>query len=548
MAAWFSKLSGNSEEAAKPVETAQAPETAAEDGGEITVLELPSTPTGELTPEQGRHVAETVKSFVASSASKPQEESNEAWLLGRLRAELPEKSEEELTAARDEIVATIRAQDAAKKALEAAVSKGMSKESWFAREMEKGISAMSTQQQASHLQGLDETLKRANAELLDTITKKSGEISQATHLDGFIAEEMHAQSFNMNAAAKGSPYRAKVLKPDGSGYGKNSVDIEIIDSRTGKVVGRYQSKYGKDPAATEHLFEKGDYRGQKSLVPEDQSPDIKRRHTAVLEVPDGTKSDPLSRERARELQREAQSGNWKELNWNAYKTKDLLKGIGRNAATAGALGCAVGAGVEAVRQYMGDGPFDGEKVVCEGLKSGADFGFKSALAGGLKVSAEKGWLPLPKGVSGGVWGTIAFTVAETGKTLYKVGTGELSAREGLDRIEQTATAALVGYQASAAGAAWGAAGAAAALAAAGVVSAGVIAVGAAIGGFVVGTAACIAGSAVGTAIAKGTQKVHSFVREEIVKPILETAKEVVESAWEGVKSFGSAVYERLFAW
>lgn len=39
-------------------------------------------------------------------------------------------------------------------------------------------------------------------------------------LDGFIAEQYHAQTFNLNAEATGSQYRAKVLEPNGNGYAK----------------------------------------------------------------------------------------------------------------------------------------------------------------------------------------------------------------------------------------------------------------------------------------------------------------------------------------
>lgn len=34
-------------------------------------------------------------------------------------------------------------------------------------------------------------------------------------LDGFIAEEYHAQTFKLNATVRGSYYRVRVLKPEG---------------------------------------------------------------------------------------------------------------------------------------------------------------------------------------------------------------------------------------------------------------------------------------------------------------------------------------------
>ena len=117
--------------------------------------------------------------------------------------------------------------------------------------------------------------------LYKTITTQAGTISQNPRLDGFIAEQYHAQTFNMNAEATGSQYRAKVLEPTGNGYAKNSVDIVIVDG-DGKVVRRYQSKYCKDAKATEQAFEHRDYRGQQKLVPEGQE---RAAYPACLPMP-----------------------------------------------------------------------------------------------------------------------------------------------------------------------------------------------------------------------------------------------------------------------
>lgn len=73
--------------------------------------------------------------------------------------------------------------------------------------------------------------------------------------------------FIYDAKANGSNLRAEVLKPD-SGYNKAQSMLWYQDEN-GKIVRRYQSKYGKDDKATGKLFEKGDYRGQRKLVPEE---------------------------------------------------------------------------------------------------------------------------------------------------------------------------------------------------------------------------------------------------------------------------------------
>lgn len=85
-------------------------------------------------------------------------------------------------------------------------------------------------------------------------------------LHGYLAEELHAQTFNLKMATmERNDYYAEVLKPKpGETYRKNSVDVQIRRTQDQSVASRYQSKYGKDAQATEALFRKGDYRGQQS--------------------------------------------------------------------------------------------------------------------------------------------------------------------------------------------------------------------------------------------------------------------------------------------
>lgn len=76
----------------------------------------------------------------------------------------------------------------------------------------------------------------------------------------------------------------------------------------GKIARRYQSKYCKDAKATQAAFGKGDYRGQRKLVPEGQQAGIQLNTTTVIEAPDGTTSNALSKEQAKQLRDEAQNG------------------------------------------------------------------------------------------------------------------------------------------------------------------------------------------------------------------------------------------------
>jgi hypothetical protein len=355
------------------------------------------------------------------------------------------------------------------------------------------------------------------------------------HLDGFIAEQYHAQTFNMNAEATGSPYRAKVLESNGNGYAKNSVDIVIVDGN-GKVVKRYQSKYCKDANATAQAFENGDYRGQQKLVPEGQETAIEKKCTTVIEAPDGTKSNPLSKSRAEQMRDEAQSGNWNELNWNEYKTKDLAVGIGKQAGYAALQGAAIGIGFDVAQKLWNGEEIKGEEIVETAIVSGADFGVKAAAAGALKVGVEKNIIKvIPKGTPASTIANIAHVAIEDIKIVGKMVTGELSFKEGVDKIEQTTVATAAGLAAMGKGAAIG-------------TSLGTIfgPVGAAVGGFIGGTVGYMAGSKFGETVVKGVQKFREKTKE-VIKTIGNGIKSTAENAWEGIKKFGRGL-KSLFCW
>ena len=154
-----------------------------------------------ITSEEGKKLSSVISDFVKSYEGKTENISDEEWLFTQFRVHLPEKSNEELTQITREITDGIKAQEESKKSLNEAVSKGRSKESWFAGEMKKAVSGMSAFEAAQYLRSLNEALETANQQLWDTITTQSGAVNQNPHLDGFIAEEYHAQTFNLNATA-----------------------------------------------------------------------------------------------------------------------------------------------------------------------------------------------------------------------------------------------------------------------------------------------------------------------------------------------------------
>ena len=426
----------------------------------------------------------------------------EVWLKGKLDESLPGKKEEEIDIITTEILNTLEVDEQKKVSLSDAISKGRSKEDWFAVEMQTAMSEMSLKEQSNYFVDLEEAVCKANKSLRDTIMTEEGIVSRNPRLDGFIAEQFHAQTFNMNAVASGSPYRAKVLEPKG-GYSKNSVDIVIVDAN-GKTVRRYQSKYCKDVKATEQAFKHGDYRGQRKLVPEGQESEMGQNACSVLEAPDGTTSNPLSKSDAELMRDEAQSGKWKDLNWDSYAGKDLAIGIGRQASYAALQGALIGVGFDIAQKIYNDEEIEANEVVKTAVSSGLDFGVKAAMAGALKVGIEKGVVTvLAKGTPAGTCANIAFVSCENLKIVSKVISGELTDKEATEKIEQTTVSTVAGVFSMAKGAEIGT-----------IIGGFMGPVGAAVGGFIGGTVGYITGSTLGEKGVKRIQKFRNSVKQK----------------------------------
>lgn len=472
------------------------------------------------------------KKFISSYFEKKDSMSVESWLKEELIRNLPEYSQKEIDIMSNEIISTLKLQEEKKESLDKAIANGRSKESWFASEIKKATSSMSGQEAAKYLQNLDNAINTANESLARTIYTQAGQISQNPNLDGFIAEQYHAQTFNLNAEATGSPYRAKVLEPTGKRYAQNSVDIEIIDGN-GHVVRRYQSKYCKDAKATEQAFKQGNYRGQQKLIPKGQESDITKKITTVIEAPDGTKSTPLTKKDAKELQADAQSGKWNKLNWNEYQVKDIAMGIGKQAGQAALMGAAVGVGFDVAQKVWNGEKIDSDEIVENAIVSGADFGIKAAGAGAIKVGVEKGIIKaIPKGTPAGTIANIVHVAVENVKVIGKMASGQLSAGEGVEKMEQVTVSTVSGIAMSTKGAIAGA-------------HLGTVLgpVGTAVGGFVGGTIGYMAGSKVGETIVTGVRRIRekaADVARSAARTIRDTAREIGDAIRDGIR--------RVFCW
>lgn len=483
------------------------------------------------TEENPEKVASVISSFIESYEKHKNEQTLEEWLNAEFK-KYPGawKDEEEIHATAREVINSITLSNQAKSSLHAHLDQGKSEESWLAKEIEKGASVTGNVNVGAYADSVDRALNQANQKSWDAITRKDGFISQSPNLDGFIAEHHHANTFNTDAAAKGSNFRAKVLEPElGQTYGKNSMDIGIYDGN-GKLVKRYQSKYGTDAEATSELLNKGDYRGQKALVPEGHSKDIKGSVEAI--EADGISSKPLSKETAKELQKKAQQEQEaKQYEWNDVNKIAIAKQIGKQAL----MGACIAAGMQGTRilARRAWNSFNGktnpsvskdlQEFFDSSIKSAAHVAVQVAVSGALVIAVKNGWLgKWLKNTPAGRIANIAYIAMENAKVLYKLNKGELTKEEALNAMGQTTTTAIIAIAAAVEGAALGA-------------SLGLVfgPVGAVVGGFVGGVVGGIAGGSIGEAVYEGGKA--------IVRAAVNTLREVASITVKGIKAVADGV-------
>ena len=389
---------------------------------------------------------------------------------------------------------------------------------------------------------------KSNEEILSALTTKAGEISQNPNLDGFIFEEHHAGTFNIDAAVKEKNYYAKALKPEiGETYGKNSVDMTIEDS--GKIVRKYQAKAYKNANETAKSFydrQQGyKYKFQSKLVPSDQTGDIPN---SVDKLKFGeVESKNISKEEIKNIQEKYQSGDKEAVKFSFEKDVDALaisKQLGKQAVINGTIGIGIGMAMDVGVKIVSGEKVEVAEVIEAGVKTGTSMGLSTAVAGGIRVAVEKNVVPkVFAGVlaNNNAVGAVAASSMDIIGTAFKLGSDEISLGEATKRVGTSVGSAYGAIVASNAGFIGG-------MAVAGAIGLGALGVaGAVVGGAVAlaaGAVCGIVGSKVGGAIAKGVGTIAKPVIDgstEIVKKGTEAVKSVAKGAWEGVKAVGTAV-------
>ena len=462
--------------------------------------------------DNARNTAGLITSFVSSWERHKHEKTPAVWLADEFRR-YPDlwTGEEEIVSTANEVVANVERANADKASLHAHLDAGKSKASWLAKKIEQGAAAAGVANVGDYAAGIDKTLKTANDQMLEAVSTQSGAVNRIPNLDGFIAEQHHADTFNLDAAAKGSPLRAEVL----GSQGKNSVDVVIKDG-DGNIVRQYQSKYGQDAEATRKLFEKGDYPEQERLVPSGQEGDVPGS-TDRLEA-DSVHSKPLTKDEAKRRQEQAQQEQEiRQYEWNEVNRIEIAKSIGKQALVGAAIACGFqGARILGRRVWNflrgKENPPASEDLrefFQSSVKSAGHVGAQTAVSGAVFVAARSGWINLLKYTPASTIAGIVHVGMENAKVLFKLAKGELNGEEALDALGNC-TASTVGGLA------------------------GAVAVGSMFGGpvgaVIGGVAGYMAGSKIGEAVYEGGKA--------IVKTAAKVVKGVVEGTVKVVKNVG----------
>ena len=538
-----------------------------------------------LTKKQKEELSSLIKKYLKSYSKYKDKMSIEEWLMLMFREDFPELDEKEIIKLKDEVVNGTNESYKIYKEVKRAGELGINPSEYFATKIENDeefkkienkkeillkldeeltddavdkiytLSQMDIPNESNldtatsigktlgqtavnnYIGNIDRAIENANANIQDTILRQDGYINQNPNLDGFIAESHHANTYNIDAATKELKLRAEDLKPDV--YGKNSVDIVIkkVSNGSEEIVRKYQAKFGKDAKATESYFKDklGDfkYRFQRKLVSSDQVNDIPNGVDKIEYG--GAKSKPISKSEIKNMQEKVQSGDKNALDLsfkNDVSTHEVLKRVGYKAVRNGIYSGAIAVGVNIGKKIITGEKINGEEVVETAIKTGATTGVTTAVHGAMVTAAKKGILKGAFAKSTFV-SAVAFSAVEAVSTVCKVGTGEMSLKEGVDSLGETFTTGAVIAKGMAVTSATiaGALGAGALVTTVATVAAGAV--------------VATVGTAVTKPIYKGTKAIVSEVvsgAKKVASAGAKAVKTVASNAWSGVKSAAKGIW------
>lgn len=550
-----------------------------------------------LRGSRKRKTEEIIKKFLKSYAENEKSQDKKdlkSWLILELQNELPNKKAEDIEKIATELIAGVEIYYKKKKEVEKYQSVGISNGDFVGNEilekvaneieeaeiidtkeviedMKEASSILSNYNEAmiyetaaikepqlvanvlsansvnNYVDSVNTAIDNANKTMMESVTTKAGMINQNPNLDGFIFEEHHAGTFNIDATVKGKTYQAKALKPQiGETYGKNSIDIVIEDS--GKYVKKYSAKAYKIANGTaKSFYDKNGYKykGQSKLVPTDQVGDIANSVDKIKY--NNVESKGISKAEIKDIQKDLQNGNKKADIFNFKKdvnTISISKQIGKQAMLNGTMGSILAMGTNIGINVIQGKEVEVEEVIEAGIKTGASMGMATAVAGGIRVAVEKKVIPtvFSKMLTNNTIGAIAASSMDIIGTAFKLGSGEITLGKAVKDVGNSLGAGYGAIISSGIGFSGG-------MALATTIGLGTIGtVGTILTGglaLVAGAVCGVIGSNIALKIVNGLGKITETVVDkavDIVKSGVNKVKNTVSSAWSRVKSFVSKLF------
>lgn len=420
------------------------------------------------------------------------------------------------------------------------------------KEVQLVANVLSTKSVNNYIDTVNTAIDNANKTMMKSVTTKAGTINQNPNLDGFIFEEYHAGTFNIDAAVKQKSYHAEALKPEiGETYRKNSVDLIIEDS--GKYVKKYSAKAYKNANETAKSFYDKitgyKYKGQSKLVPTDQMNEIANSADKIKY--NNVESKGITKAEIKDIQNDLQSGNKKADIFNFKKDVNnisISKQIGKQAMVNGTMGLVAGMAENIGTKIIQGKEVEVEEVIEAGIKTGGSVGLSTAVAGGIRVAVEKEIIPA---MSNSTIGAIAASSMDIIGTAFKLGSGEISLGKAVKDVGNSLGAGYGAIISSGIGFSGG-------MALATTIGLGTIGtVGTILTGglaLVAGAVCGVIGSNIALKIANGLGKITETVVDkavDIVKSGMNTVKNMASGFINTVKSMGSVVssgVSRVVGW
>ena len=546
-----------------------------------------------LRGSRKRKTEEIIKKFLKSYAENEKSQDKKdlkTWLVSELQNELPNKKVEDIEKIATELITGIEIYYKKKKEVEKYQSVGITNEDYIGNEIlekvadeieeaeiidtkeviedMKGASSilsnynkamiyetaaikepqlvanvLSANSVNNYVDSVNTAIDNANKTMMESVTTKAGMINQNPNLDGFIFEEYHAGTFNIDAAVKQKSYHAEALKPElGETYGKNSIDLIIED--TDKYVKKYSAKaYKNANESAKAFYDKVTgykYKFQSKLVPTDQTGDIANSVDKIKF--NNVESKGITKAEIKDIQKNLQSGNKTGDILNFKKdvnTISISKQIGKQAMLNGTMGVGIGMAANIGVNLITGKEVEAEEVIEVGIKTGASMGMATAVAGGIRVAVEKKVIPtvFSRMLTNNTIGAIAAASMDIIGTAFKLGSGEISLGQAVKDVGSSISAGYGAIISSGIGFSGG-------MALATTIGLGTIGtVGTILTGglaLAAGAVCGVVGSNIALKIANGLGKITEKVVDkavDIVKSGVNKVKNTVSSAWSGVKSF-----------